>query len=74
MAGGQVQEADSLDVLSADSSHSSSKPFCALRSTPLEIRRLLADYPDVLSSDGFTASNPMHGVFHDLPTVPDPPV
>ena len=74
MAGGQVQEADSLDVLSADSSHSSSEPFCALRSTPLEIRRLLADYPDVLSSDGFTASNHMHGVFHDLPTVPDPPV
>ena len=34
----------------------------------------MVDYPDVLSSDGFTTSNSKHGVFHDLPTVPDPPV
>ena len=33
---------------------------------------MLADYPDVLSSDGFTSLNPKHGVFHDLPTVPGP--
>ena len=75
VAGARVLDADSMDVLSAGSSHTSSTPFCAhLRSAPKEIRRLLADYPDVLSSDGFTASNPKHGVFHDLPTVPGPPV
>ena len=31
-------------------------------------------YPDVLSSDNFLASTPKHGVFHDLPTAPGPPV
>ena len=35
---------------------------------------MLAEYPVFLSSDGFTASNPKHGVFHDLPTVSGPPV
>ena len=37
-----------------------------LRCTPQEIRKLLADYSDILSSDGFTASYPKHGVFHDI--------
>ena len=45
-----------------------------LMSAPKEIRKLLADYPNVFSSDGFTASNPKHDVFHDLPTVPGPPI
>ena len=46
--------------------------------TPLQrlfvLRKLLADYSDVLSSDDFTASDHKHGVFHDLPTDPCPPV
>ena len=30
--------------------------------------------PDVLTSDVFLASTPKHGVFHNLPTAPGPPV
>ena len=73
--GGRVSDTDSLDVLSTGSSHTSITPFCAhLRSAPKEIRKLLADYSDILSSDGFTASNSKHDVFHDLPTVPGRPI
>ena len=65
----QVLNADSLDVLSTGSSHTSSTPFCAhLRSVPKKIRMLLADFPDILSSDVFTASNLKHCLSHDLPT------
>ena len=61
---------DSLDVLSALSSPSASDPFGAhLQSTPREIRKLLSEYPD-----GFSASTLKHSVFHDLPTVPGPPI
>ena len=50
-------------------------PFCThLQQAPSEIRNLLSEYPDVLSSDGFSASTRKHGVFHDLPTIPGPPV
>ena len=37
-------------------------------------QKLLEDFPDVLSSDGFTASKPCHGVCHHLLTKPGPPV
>ena len=36
--------------------------------------KLLEDFPDVLSSDGFTTSKPRHGVRHHLLTNPGPPV
>ena len=68
-------DADSLNVLSAVCSPAASFPFCAhLEQAPREIRKLLSGYPDVLSSDGFLASTPKHGVIHDLPTAPGPPV
>ena len=68
-------DADSLDVLSALSSLAASDPFCAhLQQAPREIRKILSKYPDVLSSDSFLASTPKHGVSHDLPTTPGPPV
>ena len=68
-------DADSLDALSAVSSPAASDPFCAhLQQAPREIRKLLSEYPDVLSSHGFSASTPKHGVFHNLPTAPGPPV
>ena len=68
-------DADSLDVLFTIFSHSTSDPFCAhLQTAPREIRKLLSEYPDILSYDGFSASTPKHGVFHDLPTIPGPPV
>ena len=64
MARARVLDADSLDFLSAISSPAASDPFCAhLQQAPREIRKLLQEYPDVLSSDGFSASTPKHGVF-----------
>ena len=39
-----------------------------------QIQKLLSEFPDVLSSDGFTASKPRHGVRHHLLTNPGPPV
>ena len=66
----RVLDADSLDVLSA-----ASNPFCAhLQQAPRDIRKLLSEYPDVLSSDDFSASTPKHGVFHNLLTAPGPSV
>ena len=68
-------DAYSLDVLFTVSSPYSLDLFCAhLPTTPREIRKLLSEYPDVLSSNGFSSSTPKHGVFHDLPTIPGPPV
>jgi len=70
-----VLDADSLDVLSSVPVDSSAPRLCSfLSSAPKDVRRLLAEFPDVLSSDGFTASKPKHGVQHTLPTVPGPPV
>ena len=43
-------------------------------SSPPQIQKLLSEFPDVLSSDGFTASKPQHGVCHHLLTNPGPPV
>ena len=55
--------------------NSTSAPFQAnLLSTPKCIQDLLAEFPDVASSDGFTASKPRHGVKHHLLTQPGPPV
>ena len=43
-------------------------------SAPQQIQKLLEEYLNVLSSDGFTASKPRHGVRHYLLTNPGPPV
>ena len=68
-------DADSLDVLSALSSSSALDLFCAhFQTAPREIRKLLSEYQDVLSSDSFLASTPKHRKFHNLPSVPGPPV
>ena len=70
-----VARARVLDVLSAVSSPAASDPFCAHRQqAPREIWKLLLEYPVILSSDRFLASTHKHGVFHDLPTAPGPPV
>ena len=45
-----------------------------LLATPKCISDLLAEFPDVVSSDGFTASKPRHGVTHHLLTQPGPAV
>ena len=46
----------------------------AFLSAPQHVRKLLEDFPDVLSSHGFAASKPCHGVRHHLLTNPGPPV
>ena len=38
------------------------------------VKKLLEDFPDVLSPDSFTAWKPHHGVRHHLLTNPGPPV
>ena len=43
-------------------------------SAPQQVKKLLEEFPDVLSSDGFTATKPRHGVRHHLLTNPGPPV
>ena len=75
IAGKRVLDAVSLDSLSSLPPSSDSVHLCAhLSAAPTSIRKILADFPEVFSSDGFTASDPKHRVFHDLPTVPGPPV
>ena len=57
-------------------SPTSQPAFChaSFLSAPPQIQKLLSEYPDVLSCDGFTASKPRHGVRHHLLTSPGPPV
>ena len=43
-------------------------------SAPQQVQKLLEEFPDALSSDGFTASKPHHGVCHHLRNNPGPPV
>ena len=69
-----VLDVDSLDVLSTLYSPSRDQICAHLQTAPKEIRKLLSEYPDILSSDGFSASTPKLCVFHDLPMVPGPPV
>ena len=49
--------------------------FCcaSFLSAPPQIQKLLSEFPDVLSSNCFTASKPSHGVRHHLLTNPGPP-
>ena len=42
-------------------------------SAPQRIQELLEKYPEILSSDGFSASKPRHGVRHHLLTQPGSP-
>ena len=76
MAGRRVLESSTLNGVGESLSSSDDPGFlrAALLSTPECIRELLSEYPDVLSSDGFTASPPRHSVRHHLLTQPGPPV
>ncbi len=76
MAGGRVLESSSLSNVGESFMSSDDPGFlrAALLSTPECIREMLSDFPDVLSSDGFSASPPRHEVRHHLLTQPGPPV
>ena len=65
----------SPSIILPTSPDSTSAPLKAnLLATPKCISDLLAKFPDVVSSDGFTASKPRHGVTHHLLMQPGPPV
>ena len=76
IAGGRVLESSTLNSVRESFLSSEDPGFlrAALLSTPECIPELLSDFPDDLSSDGFTASPPWHGVCHHLLTQPGPPV
>ncbi len=76
MAGRRVLESSTLNSVRESFLSSEDTGFlrAALLSTPKCIFELLSEYPDVLSSDGFTASPLCHGVCHRLLTQPGPPV
>jgi len=46
----------------------------AFLSTPKCVSELLEEFPDVLQTDGFTASPPRHKVRHHILTNPGPPI
>ena len=65
----------SPSIVLPTSPDSKSAPLKAnLLATPKCISDLLAEFPDVISSVGFTASKPHHGITHHLLTQPGPPV
>ena len=72
MAGRRVLKSSTLNSISVSFPVSENPGFLRayLLSTPECIRKLLSDFPDVLSSDGFTASPPRHKVHHHLLTQP----
>ena len=61
-------------ILLSSSPRTSSSLRAALLSTPKCVSDLLLEFPDVLSSDGFTASPPCHPILHQLLAHPGPPV
>ena len=73
LARARVLDADFLDLLSAVSSPATSNLFCAhLQQAPREIRKL-----NIQMFSPLTVFQPLHiiwSVFHDLPTIPGPPV
>ena len=46
----------------------------SILSAPQPIQKRLEEFPDVLSSEKFTASKPRHNVWHHLLTTSGPPV
>ena len=77
VAGRRVLDSSSLSAVGevfSSSPESSEVLHAALLATPSSICDLLTEFPDVLSSDGFTAAPPKHGIRHHLQTNPGPPV
>ena len=73
----KVLDSSSLSAVGGvftSSPESSEILHASLPATPSSICDLLAEFPDVLSSDGFTAAPPKQGIRHHLQTQPGPPV
>ena len=77
VAGSRLIDTSTLELILSVSSVPASKTselYAALLSTAEEFRDLLAEYSDVISSQGFSATVPKHLVCHSVPTTPGPPV
>ena len=77
VAGSRLLDASSLEPIPTVSSvpaNTKSQLYTAFLSTTKEFQDLLAEYPDLVSSKGFSASTPKHPVRHTVLTVPVPPV
>ena len=76
LTGSCLLDASTLEPIPAISSTPNSKSqLCtALLSTPEEFLDLIAEYPDAVSSKGFSSTVPKHTARHNVPTVPGPPV
>lgn len=61
-----------VPAVSSNSPNSSSDLDTSLLSTPDEFCDLLSEYPDVVSSKCFFASDPKHSICHTFPTLPGP--
>ena len=69
VAGSRLLDASSLEPIPTVSpvpTGSDSKLYTALLSTTEEFRDLLAEYPDVIFSKGFSATVPKHPVRHSV--------
>ena len=69
VAGSRLLDASSLEPIPTVSSvpaNTKSQLYTALLSTTEEFQDLLAEYPDVVSSKGFSASTPKHPIRHTI--------
>ncbi len=76
VAGSCLSDASTLEPIPAASSLGKPGKHSELyaASTKEEFRDLLAEYPDVISSVGFSAADTKYPVHHSVPTTPGPPV
>jgi len=76
VVGSRILDSSTLQPVchSSASQEESTTLRATLLSTPESIRRLIDEYQDVLSSDGFSAAPPKHNVRHHISTEPGLPV
>lgn len=76
MAGKKILNASTLQVIGSkiNTAPESIYSTANILSTPDEIKEVLDKFPDVISSEGFTATPPRHATLHHISTTPGPPV
>ena len=76
LTGSCLLDASTLEPIPAifSTPNSKSQLYTALLSTPEEFFDLIAEYPDAVSSKGFSSTVSKHPARHNVPTVPGPPV
>lgn len=76
LTGSCLLDASTLEPIPAifSTPNSKSQLYTALLSTPEEFFDLIAEYPDAVSSKGFSSTVSKHPARHNVPTFPGPPV